>query len=46
MASLKIEEIIDSLSFEMKKALKESVEKYCPVLVLIHQHYLENSNGP
>lgn len=30
MASVKIEEIIDSLSFEMKKALKESVDKVLP----------------
>lgn len=30
MARIKIEEIIDSLSSEMKKALKESVEKVLP----------------
>ena len=30
MARIKIEEVIDSLSSEMKRALKESVEKVLP----------------
>ena len=30
MARIKIEQVIDSLSSEMKKALKESVEKVLP----------------